>query len=160
MSVFPGRNAGFRSIQGLTIKSQCEKLRATAEHQQARFAQSASRNWRTKTLQNLASAIATTIAATVAVKLALNDATTAMRATAVWLAVTAMVGNLVIVTRRHAERSAAHFQIARRYAALAASCRQSLTKYEGNQIDDIALQALFDQHLAEATTLKRETQRT
>src|SRR5690242_7372768 len=84
--MFPGRNPGSRTIQGLTIKAEFARLSAAAEQEQHRHRQAASSNWRTKTLQNLAFTIIITIAATVALSLAMAAPARPMKWVAVSLA--------------------------------------------------------------------------
>jgi hypothetical protein len=152
--MYPGRQPGSRTVQGLTIKSLFEKLCASAEQEHERYTRSAVRHWRIKTVQNLASAAILTIAATAVLRLTLGS--TSKKWPFLFLAVLAILWNGVLVTRRHPEAEAAHFLIARRYAALAASCRASVTKYEQSLIEDSGFQALLDKHAADLADLKSD----
>ena len=155
--MYPGRQPGSRTFQGLTIKAQLEKLCAAADGGRDRYTRSGDQNWRAKTIQNLVSTIIITITSTLAILLALDGLP--MQWPAVCLAVTASISTLVIATRRYPEREAAHFQIAKRYGALALSSRQSVTRYEENQIGDSEFQALLDQHRMDWDLLRRDTPR-
>ena len=154
--MYPGRQAGSRSVQGLTIKGQIEKLCTSAEQGQQRYIRSAIRHWRIKTLQNLGSAVILTITATVAVRLVLGH--TSMQWPFLGLAFAAILWNAVLVTRKHPESEAADFQIARRYAALAISCRESITRYEQSAIEDSGFQALLDKHQTDLADLKSDAE--
>ena len=156
--MYAGRHPGSRTIQGLTIKAQFDKLSAAAEHEADWYIRSAFRHWRIKTVQNLVSGVVVTLASTLAIRLALDNASGVMKWMIAGLAAIATVSNFIIVTRRHSEDEAAHFQIAKRCAALAASCRASVTKYEESQLDDDGFQALLDQQLSDREALKRDTQ--
>ena len=155
--MFPGRHPGFRTVQGLTIKSQFEKLWVAAEQERDRFIQTSRQNWRIKTVQNLVSAILSTIAATVVLSLAGAGTGWAIRVPVVVLAITALICNAVLVVRRHAEKAVVHLQIAERYGALAASCRASVTKYEERLIEDVGLQSLLEQHTSDLDLLRKNT---
>ena len=155
--MFPGRNSGSRTVQGLTIKAEFAKLSGAAEQQRHRHSQSAVRNWRSKTIQNLAFTIIVTIAATVVLSLALAVPPQPMKWEVVCLAVVATLCTLVIVSRMYPERQAAHVQIARRYSALAESCRMSITKYEEKLIGDSEFQALLEQHIFNWDALQKDT---
>lgn len=155
--MFPGRNPGSRSLQGLNIRAEFGKLAVAAEQEQARHKRSATQGWRTKTIQNLAFTVTITIASSVTLLLALSVPPKPTGTVAICLAVAAPLGTLVMATRRSPERQAAHFQIARRYESLAASCHMSVTKYEDQQIGDGEFQALLAQHVADWDGLKRDT---
>jgi hypothetical protein len=154
--MFPGRNPGSRTIQGLSIRAEFGKLAAAADEQQKRHARTAEQYWRSKTIQNLAFTIIITIASTVAASLATAVPPRPVKWAVVCLAGAAMLCTLTNVTRLHPERQGAHFQIARRYTALAASCRMSINKYEEKLIGDTEFQALLDHHVFHMDTLKQE----
>lgn len=154
--MFPGRNPGSRTIQGLTIRAEFGKLSDAAERQQKRHAQAAAWFWRRKTIQNLAFTIIVTIAATVGFSLATAVPPRPMKWVVVCLAGAATLCTFVMVTRVYPEKQAAHSQFAKRYTALAASCRMSVTKYEEKLIGDSEFQALLDQHLFHMDTLQHE----
>lgn len=158
VAMFPGRNPGSRSLQGLNIKAEFGKLAMAAEHAQGRHRRCATQNWRRKTIQNLAFTIIITIASTVTWLLALSVPPEPIRWTAFCLAAVAPLCTLVMSTRRYPERQAAHLQIANRYKALAASCHVSVTKYEDQLIGDGEFQALLDQHVSDMDGLKRESE--
>ena len=154
--MYLGRNPGSRSIQGLTIRAEFGKLCSAAEREQDRHAHCASRSRRNKTIQNLAVTIIITIASSVAFSRATAVPPRPMKWEVVCLSVVAALATLVLVTRRHGERQAAHFQLAQRFTALAASCRLSVTRYEEKLIGDSEFQALLDQHVFHMDTLKHE----
>jgi hypothetical protein len=154
--MFPGRNPGSRTIQGLTIRAEFGKLAAAADEEQKRHDRTAVQYWRSKTIQNLAFTIVVTIAATVAFSLVTSVPPRPVKWAVMCLAGSATLCTLTVVTRLHPERQAAHFQIARRYTALAASCRMSINKYEEKLIGDSEFQALLDHHLFHMDTLKHE----
>lgn len=154
--MFPGRNPGSRTIQGLTIRAEFGKLAAAADEEQKRHARTAAQHWRSKTIQNLAFTIVITIAATVAFSLATAVPPRPVKWAVVGLAGVSMLCTLAIVTRLYPERQAAHVQIARRYSALAESCRMSINRYEEKLIGDNEFQALLDQHVFHMETLKHE----
>ena len=155
--MFPGRNPGSRTIQGLTIRAEFAKLSTVAEQGQHQHGRSAAQNWRRKTIQNLAFTIIVTIAATVALSLAMAVPPRPMKWAVVCLAVVATLCTLLIVTRIYPERQAAHVQIARRYSALVESCRLSVRKYEEKLIGDSEFQALLDQHICNLDALQKDT---
>ena len=154
--MFPGRNPGSRTIQGLTIRAEFGKLAAAADEERERHAQIAAQYWRSKTLQNLAFTIIITVAATVAFSLVTAVPPRPAKWAVVCLAGLSMFCTFAVVTRLYPERQAAHFQIARRYTALSASCQLCITKYEEKLIGDSEFQALLDQHLFQLDTLKHE----
>lgn len=130
------------------IKARLEKLCAAAEVHSERHAQYADRQWRIKTIQNLAITILITI---------LSTFTALLIPAAVYLAVAASLSTLIFVTRRYPERQAAYLQTSKRYAAVAAGCRQSVTRYEENALGDTEMQALLELHLLGLDALKRDT---
>lgn len=154
--MFPGRNPGSRTIQGLSIRAEFGKLAAAADEEQKHHAQTAVQYWRSKTIQNLAFTIIITIAATVAFSLVFAAPPRPAKWAVACLAAASTVCTLATVTRLYPERQAAHFQIARRYTALAASCRMSINKYEEKLIGDSEFQALLDHHLFHMDALKQE----
>ena len=156
--MYSGRNPGSRTVQGLTIKADFEKLCAAAEHERERHRRCTGQNWRTKTIQNLTCTIIITVCSSVAFLLATTAPSQPMKWEVVCLAFTAPLCTLVIVTRRFPERQSAHFHIAKRYAALAASCRVSVTKYEDKAIGDSEFQALLEQHVSEMAGLTRDAE--
>jgi len=129
------------------IKARLEKLCAAAEAHRERHAQCANRQWRTRTIQNLAITIVITI---------LSTFTALLIPAAVCLAAAAPLSTLILVTRRYPERQAAHLQASKRYAAVALGCRQSVTRYEENAIGDSEIQALMELHLLGLDALKRD----
>lgn len=145
--MFAGRHSGSRTLQGLLIKARLEKLCAAAEAHSERHAQCANREWRTRTIQNLAITIIITI---------LSTFTALLIPAAVWLAMAASLSTLVLVTRRYSERQAAHLQMSKRYTAVALGCRQSVTRYEENALGETEMQALLELHLLGLDALKRD----
>ena len=157
--MYPGRQPGSRTIQGLTLKAEFGKLCLNAESEQGRHTRCADLNWLIKTIQNLTITILITIASSAAFLLVMGSDRIPAKWAVVCLSVTAPLCTLVFVSRRYSERHVAHFQIARRYSALATSCRLSITKYEEALIGDIELQALLDRHFLDMDDLKRESNR-
>lgn len=158
--MFPGRQPGVRTLQGLTASAGLAKLGAAAEQERDRHREAAARSGRAKALQNLATAIILTIIATVTVVFAMDRATGLLRWAVPGLAFTATICNLVIVTRRDPERQTAHFHMAKRYGAFVASCRVCIAKYDEKRVGDTELQSLLDQHLSDMAALKEDTART
>ncbi len=158
--MFPGRQPGVRTLQGLTASAALAKLGAAAGQERDRHTEAAVRSGCVKTLQNLATAVLLTIIATIALVLALDRAAGPLRWAVAGLAVTATACNMVIVTRRHPERQTAHFHMARRYAGFVASCRACVAKYEEKLVGGAELQSLLDQHLTDMAALKEDTART
>ena len=156
--MYPGRNPGSRSLQGLTVKAEFAKLSAAVEQEQDLHRRCAAQQLRRKTIQNLAFTIILSIASSLAFCFAMDVRSMWTKWATVCLALIATLCNLMIVTRRYPERQAAHFQIAKRYMALAESCRLSVTKYEEKLIGDSEFKALLDQLACDLDALKKETQ--
>lgn len=145
--MFAGRHSGSRTLEGLLIKARLEKLCAAAQAHSERHAQSANREWRIRTIQNLAITIVITI---------LSTFTALLIPAATCLAMAASLSTLIFVTRRYPERQAAHLQMSKRYTAMALGCRQSVTRYEENALGDTEMQALVELHLLGLDALKRD----
>lgn len=156
--MYPGRNPGSRSLQGLTVKAEFVKLSAAVEQEQDHHRRCAARQLRSKTIQNLAFTIILSIASSAAFCLAIDARPGLAKWATICLALVATLCNLMIVTRRYPEKQAAHFQIARRYKALAESCRLSVTKYEEKLIGDSEFKALLDHFAGDLDALKKETE--
>ena len=157
--MFPGRHPGSRSIEGLSIKTNCNRASTVAEQNRDRELAAAAELWRTKTKQNLAATVLVTLASVMLAAFAVHYATGLLQWANIALAVSAAFCTLISVTRRSASREAAHRQTASRFAECAAACRASVVKYEEGSIGDGEFQALLSQHMAEIEALKKGAER-
>ena len=159
--MFPGRQPGSRTLQGIAIKAQYEKVCEVAQHAREAHVRSGMEHGRARTQQNLACAIFVTLASSVLVALATHTggpASPPVRWAGIFLAVAAPFSALVKLTRMDPKRETAHFQTATRYRDLITSCRAAVAKYEEKLIGDSELQALLDRHLADLNSLEKHAE--
>ena len=156
--MFPGRQPGSRSLQGIAIKSQYEKLCGVAEHARQTHVRSGMEYGRARTQHSVACAIFVTLACSVLVAFAAHPGAPAswpVRWTGVLFAVAAAFTTLVKLTRTDPKQETAHFQTASRYRDLIASCRETVARYEEKLIGDDELQALLGRHVSDLNALEK-----
>lgn len=160
--MFPGRQSGSRSLQGIAIKSQYQKICEVAEHANQTHIRSGMEYGRARTQENVACAIFVTLACSVLVAFATHSggrASAPMKWAGVLLAAGAAFSTLVKLTRLDPQRETAHFQTASRYRDLITSCRAAVAKYEEKLIGDEELQALLDRDVSDLNALEKHAER-